>query len=124
MKLVNAGTEQRIVGLHVGGAGRGRRELLQGLRWRCEWGATKKDFYDTVAISDLGGVSHHALIPLSLRRSRYALERGEHCAVYGRMQRHRRNDSEACSTRSPSPAAPAVNPCRVAHSMKAVADLK
>jgi glutathione reductase (NADPH) len=46
MKLVTVGTEQRIVGCHVIGAG--ADEMLQGFAVRM--GATKRDFDDTVAI--------------------------------------------------------------------------
>jgi len=48
MKLVTAGPEQRIVGLHVVGAG--ADEMLQGFAVAVRMGATKKDFDDTVAI--------------------------------------------------------------------------
>jgi glutathione reductase (NADPH) len=48
MKLVTAGAEQRIVGLHVVGAG--ADEMLQGFAVAVRMGATKKDFDDTVAI--------------------------------------------------------------------------
>jgi glutathione reductase (NADPH) len=48
MKLVTAGPEQRIVGLHV--AGPGADEMLQGFAVAIRMGATKKDFDDTVAI--------------------------------------------------------------------------
>ena len=48
MKLVTAGAEQRIVGLHVVGAG--ADEMLQGFAVALRMGATKRDFDDTVAI--------------------------------------------------------------------------
>jgi glutathione reductase (NADPH) len=48
MKLVTAGSEQRIVGLHV--VGPGADEMLQGFAVAVRMGATKKDFDDTVAI--------------------------------------------------------------------------
>jgi glutathione reductase (NADPH) len=48
MKLVTAGPEQRIVGLHV--VGEGADEMLQGFAVALRMGATKKDFDDTVAI--------------------------------------------------------------------------
>ena len=48
MKLVTAGPEQRIVGLHV--AGPGADEMLQGFAVALRMGATKRDFDDTVAI--------------------------------------------------------------------------
>jgi glutathione reductase (NADPH) len=48
MKLVTAGPEQRIVGLHV--VGQGADEMLQGFAVAVKMGATKKDFDDTVAI--------------------------------------------------------------------------
>jgi len=48
MKLVTAGPEQRIVGLHV--VGQGADEMLQGFAVAVRMGATKKDFDDTVAI--------------------------------------------------------------------------
>ena len=48
MKLVTAGAEQRVVGVHVIGAG--ADEMLQGFAVAVRMGATKKDFDDTVAI--------------------------------------------------------------------------
>ncbi len=48
MKLVTVGPEQRIVGLHVIGAG--ADEMLQGFAVAVRMGATKRDFDDTVAI--------------------------------------------------------------------------
>ena len=48
MKLVTAGAEQRVVGLHV--VGEGADEMLQGFAVAVRMGATKKDFDDTVAI--------------------------------------------------------------------------
>ena len=48
MKLVTAGAEQRIVGLHV--VGEGADEMLQGFAVAVHMGATRKDFDDTVAI--------------------------------------------------------------------------
>ena len=48
MKLVTAGPEQRIVGVHV--VGPGADEMLQGFAVAVRMGATKKDFDDTVAI--------------------------------------------------------------------------
>jgi glutathione reductase (NADPH) len=48
MKLVTAGAEQRIVGVHI--AGRGADEMLQGFAVAVKMGATKRDFDDTVAI--------------------------------------------------------------------------
>jgi glutathione reductase (NADPH) len=48
MKLITAGPEQRIVGLHV--VGPGADEMLQGFAVAVRMGATKKDFDDTVAI--------------------------------------------------------------------------
>jgi glutathione reductase (NADPH) len=48
MKLVTAGPEQRIVGLHV--AGEGADEMLQGFAVAVRMGATKRDFDDTVAV--------------------------------------------------------------------------
>ncbi|HYX73085.1 MAG TPA: glutathione-disulfide reductase [Steroidobacteraceae bacterium] len=48
LKLITAGSEQRIVGLHV--AGQGADEMLQGFAVAVRMGATKKDFDDTVAI--------------------------------------------------------------------------
>ena len=48
MKLVTAGSERRIVGLHV--VGLGAEEMLQGFAVAVRMGATKKDFDDTVAI--------------------------------------------------------------------------
>jgi glutathione reductase (NADPH) len=48
MKLVTAGAEQRVVGVHL--AGRGVDEMLQGFAVALRMGATKRDFDDTVAI--------------------------------------------------------------------------
>ena len=48
MKLITAGSEQRIVGLHV--VGPGADEMLQGFAVAVRMGATKQDFDDTVAI--------------------------------------------------------------------------
>jgi len=48
MKLVTAGPEERIVGLHV--IGEGADEMLQGFAVAVKMGATKRDFDDTVAI--------------------------------------------------------------------------
>ncbi len=48
MMLVTHGSEERIVGLHVAGAG--ADEMLQGFAVAVRMGATKKDFDDTVAI--------------------------------------------------------------------------
>ncbi len=48
MKLVTTGLEQRIVGIHIVGAG--ADEMLQGFAVALRMGATKKDFDDTVAI--------------------------------------------------------------------------
>jgi glutathione reductase (NADPH) len=48
MKLVTLGREQRIVGIHVIGAG--ADEMLQGFAVALRMGATKRDFDDTVAI--------------------------------------------------------------------------
>jgi glutathione reductase (NADPH) len=48
IKLVTAGRERRIVGLHV--IGMGADEMLQGFAVALRMGATKRDFDDTVAI--------------------------------------------------------------------------
>lgn len=48
MKLVCAGPDERIVGLHTIGVG--SDEMLQGFAVAVKMGATKKDFDDTVAI--------------------------------------------------------------------------
>lgn len=48
MKLVTVGPEQRIVGIHVLGAG--ADEMLQGFAVALRMGATKQDLDDTVAI--------------------------------------------------------------------------
>ncbi|MGC4029380.1 MAG: glutathione-disulfide reductase [Steroidobacteraceae bacterium] len=48
MKLVTAGSEERVVGVHL--AGRGVDEMLQGFAVAVKMGATKRDFDDTVAI--------------------------------------------------------------------------
>lgn len=52
MKLVCAGKEEKIVGLH--GIGLGVDEMLQGFAVAIKMGATKKDFDDTVAIHPTG----------------------------------------------------------------------
>ncbi len=48
MKLVCAGANQQVVGVHVIGAG--ADEMLQGFAVAVRMGATKADFDDTVAI--------------------------------------------------------------------------
>ncbi|HEX7381140.1 MAG TPA: glutathione-disulfide reductase [Nevskiaceae bacterium] len=48
VKLVCAGPEERVVGVHV--VGTGADELLQGFAVAVRMGATKRDFDDTVAI--------------------------------------------------------------------------
>jgi len=48
MKLVTAGSEERVVGCHV--FGDGVDEMLQGFAVAMRMGATKRDFDDTVAI--------------------------------------------------------------------------
>jgi glutathione reductase (NADPH) len=48
MKLVTAGKDGRVVGVHL--AGRGVDEMLQGFAVAVRMGATKRDFDDTVAI--------------------------------------------------------------------------
>lgn len=48
MKLVTAGADERVVGVHL--AGRGVDEMLQGFAVAVRMGATKRDFDDTVAI--------------------------------------------------------------------------
>ena len=48
MKLVTAGKEQKVVGVHL--AGRDIAEMLQGFAVAVRMGATKRDFDDTVAI--------------------------------------------------------------------------
>lgn len=48
MKLVCAGPEERVVGVHV--IGEGADEMLQGFAVAVRMGATKRDFDDTVAI--------------------------------------------------------------------------
>lgn len=48
MKLITAGDDERVVGLHA--IGDGADELLQGFAVAMGMGATKKDFDDTVAI--------------------------------------------------------------------------
>ena len=48
MKLVTAGADQRVVGVHL--AGRDIAEMLQGFAVAVKMGATKRDFDDTVAI--------------------------------------------------------------------------
>ena len=48
MKLITAGSDERIVGCHV--IGDGADEMMQGFAIAIRMGATKKDFDDTVAI--------------------------------------------------------------------------
>ena len=48
MKLVTLGTERKVIGVHVHGAG--ADEMLQGFAVALRMGATKQDFDDTVAI--------------------------------------------------------------------------
>jgi glutathione reductase (NADPH) len=48
MKLVTAGAEQRVVGVHLFGPG--SDEMLQGFAVAIRMGATKRDFDDTMAI--------------------------------------------------------------------------
>jgi glutathione reductase (NADPH) len=48
MKLICAGSEERVVGLHV--IGHGADEMLQGFGVAVKMGATKRDFDETVAI--------------------------------------------------------------------------
>jgi glutathione reductase (NADPH) len=48
MKLITAGSDERVVGCHV--FGDGADEMLQGFAVAMRMGATKKDFDDTVAI--------------------------------------------------------------------------
>ena len=48
MKLITAGKNERVVGVHV--FGNGADEMLQGFAVAMRMGATKKDFDDTVAI--------------------------------------------------------------------------
>ena len=48
MKLVTVGEEQKIIGVHVIGAG--ADEMMQGFAVAVRMGATKRDFDDTVAI--------------------------------------------------------------------------
>jgi len=48
MKLITSGTDEKIVGFHVIGAG--ADEMTQGFAVAVKMGATKKDFDDTVAI--------------------------------------------------------------------------
>lgn len=52
MKLVCAGPEEKIVGIH--GIGFGMDEMLQGFAVALKMGATKKDFDNTVAIHPTG----------------------------------------------------------------------
>ncbi|KAJ2304120.1 Glutathione reductase, partial [Coemansia sp. RSA 2611] len=48
MKLVVAGTDEKVVGLHI--IGRGCDEMLQGFGVAVKMGATKRDFDSCVAI--------------------------------------------------------------------------
>ena len=48
MKLITAGREEKIVGLHA--IGDGVDEMLQGFAVALRMGACKRDFDDTIAI--------------------------------------------------------------------------
>ena len=48
MKIITAGPEKRVIGVHV--VGDGADEMLQGFAVAVRMGATKQDFDDTVAI--------------------------------------------------------------------------
>jgi glutathione reductase (NADPH) len=48
MKLVTAGSDEKVVGCHI--MGPGADEMLQGFAVAINMGATKRDFDDTVAI--------------------------------------------------------------------------
>jgi glutathione reductase (NADPH) len=48
MKLITAGPDERVVGIHL--FGEGADEMLQGFAVAMRMGATKKDFDDTIAI--------------------------------------------------------------------------
>jgi len=48
IKLITAGSEQKVVGLHM--IGEQADEILQGFAVAIRMGATKRDFDDTVAI--------------------------------------------------------------------------
>jgi len=48
MKLLTAGADERVIGVHV--IGEGADEMLQGFAVAVRMGATKRDFDDTVAI--------------------------------------------------------------------------
>lgn len=66
MKLVCAGPEEKIVGLHILGLGVG--EMLQGFGVAMKMGATKKDFDSCVAIHPTSAeelVSYTYSIPVS-----------------------------------------------------------
>jgi len=52
MKLVCAGKDEKVVGLHI--MGQGSDEMLQGFAVAISMGATKKQFDDTVAIHPTG----------------------------------------------------------------------
>lgn len=52
-KLICAGPEEKVVGLHI--IGLGSDEVLQGFAVAVKMGATKKDFDDTVAIHPTSG---------------------------------------------------------------------
>ena len=52
MKLVCAGPNEKVVGLH--GIGYGVDEMIQGFAVAIKMGATKADFDDTVAIHPTG----------------------------------------------------------------------
>ena len=68
MKLVCAGNEELVVGLHV--IGMGADEMLQGFGIALKMGATKADFDATVAIHPTasGGICDH--VPLGLESSK------------------------------------------------------
>lgn len=62
MKIICAGTEEKIVGLHILGLGVG--EMLQGFGVAIKMGATKQDFDSCVAIHPTSSEELVSLVPI------------------------------------------------------------
>lgn len=65
MKLVCAGNEERVVGLHV--IGDGADEMLQGFGVAVRMKATKADFDDCIAIHPTAGEEFVTMAPWGLK---------------------------------------------------------
>ena len=119
MKLITAGPEERVVGLHV--VGPGADEMLQGFAVALRMGATKQDFDDTVAIhpTNGGGSRHDALAAGALAQN------GEH--MRSRRRTYAAPQEEGIrrprSTSMPMPCTALAHPTALAHLTKGVAAL-